>query len=153
MAQTAQEYVHGRSLWHVVVTASLAGEPWIGKPALLDSVLYPEIAASLAAQLARISRSMRWNGACVKCKDVVLPNYARTYLVGVVACVAYTPSKGSSEAKYGLIVRGWDRISSSGTASVWRVDRDCSLYRLVDEPLVQATFFRQLDADLTEVLH
>jgi hypothetical protein len=120
---------------------------------LLDSVPYPEIAASLVAQHARISRSMRWNGAGVQCKNVVFLNYARTYLVRVVACVAYTPSEGSSEEKYGLIVKGGERISSTGTASVWRVNRDCSLYRLVDEPVVQATFFRQLDADVIEVLH
>ena len=67
--------------------------------------------------------------------------------------MAYTPSEGSSEEKYGLIVKGGERISSTGTASVWRVNRDCSLYRLVDEPVVQATFFRQLDADVIEVLH
>jgi len=124
---------------------------WVSQ--LFHSVPYPEIAASLAAQLAHISGSMRWKGACVKCKDVVFLNYARTYLVSVVSCVAYTPFGFSSEEKYGLIVKGCERISSTGTASVWRVDRDCSLYRLVDEPVVQAAFFRLLDADFIEVLH
>ena len=121
---------------------------------LLCSVPYPQIAASLAAQHARISRSMRWKGVYVKCKDLAFLNYARTYLVRVVACVAWRPYGRSSEERYGLVIKSCGRVRSTGTASVWRVDRNCSLYCLVDEPVLQAAFVKQGDdADLIEVLH
>ena len=121
---------------------------------LLHPVPYQDIAASLDAQHAHISRSMRWKGVCVKSTDFAFLNYARTYLVRVVACVAWRPYGGLSEERYGLIIKSCGRVRSTGTASVWRVDRDCSLYCLGDEPVLQAAFFRQLDdADLIEVLH
>ena len=70
------------------------------------------------------------------------------------SCVAWRPSGGLSEDRYGLVIKSCGRVSSTATANVWRVDRDCSLYRLVDEPVLQAAFFKQLDdADLIEVLH
>jgi hypothetical protein len=121
---------------------------------LLHPVPYQHIAASLDAQHAHISRSMRWKGVCVKSTDFAFLNYARTYLVRVVACVAWRPYGGLSEERYGLMIKRCGRVRSTGTASVWRVDRDCSLYCLVDEPVLQAAFVKQGDdADLIEVLH
>ena len=121
---------------------------------LLHPVPYQDIAASLDAQHAHISRSMRWKGVCVKSTDLAFLNYARTYLVRVVACVAWRPYGGLSEERYGLIIKSCGRVRSTGTASVWRVDRNCSLYCLVDEPVLQAAFVKQGDdADLIEVLH
>ena len=128
------------------------------KPGWENQLLHPrpyqDIVASLGAQHAHMSRSMRWKGVCVKCKDLAFLNYARTYLVLVVACLAWKPYGGLSEERYGLVIRSCGRITSTGTTSVWRVAEDCSLYCLGDEPVLQAAFFRQLDdADLIEVLH
>ena len=119
-------------------------------------VPYKDIAASLGAQHVHMSRSMRWKGVSLKCKDLAFLNYARTYLVQVVACLAWKPyaHEGLSEERYGLVIKSCGCVTSTGTTSVWRVDRDCSLYCLGDEPVLQAAFFRQLDdADLIEVLH
>ena len=97
---------------------------------------------------------MRWKGVSLKGQDLAFLNYARTYLVLVVACLAWKPYGGLSEERYGLVIRRCGRVTSTGTTSVWRVDEDCSLYCLGDEPVLQAAFFRQLDdADLIEVLH
>ena len=64
------------------------------------------------------------------------------------------PYGGLSEERYGLVIKSCGRVRSTGTASVWRVDRNCSLYCLVDEPVLQAAFVKQGDdADLIEVLH
>ena len=121
---------------------------------LLHPVPYQDIAASLGAQHSHMSRSMRWKGVSVKCKDLAFLNYARTCLVQVVACLAWKPYGGLSQERWGLVIKSCECVTSTGTTSVWRVDRDCSLYFLEDEPVLQAAFFRQLDeADLIEVLH
>jgi hypothetical protein len=116
---------------------------------------YPEFATSLGAHSASLSRGMHWNCASAHCNDVLFLNYERTYLVLVVACVSFVPASYKSSVHFGLIVRCGERICSKAndTASVWRVGVDASLYRLVDEPFVHASFFRHVSVDTIEVLH
>jgi hypothetical protein len=116
------------------------------------STPYPELAASLGAHSARVSHSIRWNGVAARNKDVLFLDFERTYLVVVVAGVTFVPSINEG-VRFALIVKCCTRISSSGTASVWRVATDASLYSLLDEPFVQAAFVRQASADTIEVLH
>ena len=116
---------------------------------LIDAVPYPEMDASLGARNAQVSRSIRWQGANARCKDVVFLDYGLTYLVVVVACVSFE----TGHLEFGLVVNCGARISSHGTQSVWRIDPEPALYRLVDEPMIHVAFFRQLADDTIEVLH
>ncbi len=107
---------------------------------------YPEMASSLGARRVNISRAVRWRGAVVASKDVVFLNRERTYLVVVARCVEI-------DVSFGLLVRCCTRASGTETASCWHVDPEVTLYHLVDEPVMNAAFYRFQSSDNLEILH
>ena len=109
-------------------------------------VPYPEIASSLGAKQVEISRSMRWNGVQLACRDVVFLNLERTYLVVVVGCLKF-------DDRFGLIIKFCTRTSCTGTASCWDVDPSPTWYRLVNEIVLRVTAFKYISANMVEVIH
>jgi len=132
--------------------ALLENPGWLN--CLEQPVPYPEIATSLGARSASISRSMRFNCARAACNDVLFLDYARSYLVMVVGCVSFVTSIIYPVEEFGLIVRIGKRLSANDhNGSVWQVDDEPSFYRLSDEPFVHAAFYKRVSADRIEVLH
>jgi hypothetical protein len=111
---------------------------------------FPELAVELSAQRVHISAQMSWNGTQLVNKDIMFLGVDRTYMVVIVACLSIDESCGVT--KFGLLVRTCKRLSGTEFQSVWHVDSQISIYRLVSERVFQVRFHRYLACDQVEVL-